>query len=140
MKKLTIIAILSLCCSVVKAQLGKSQSQIKQAMSNEKDWRFVDHGTATDGKLDGSMFLYYQEQKQLIEKAFYFINDSCKLIKISYRNKQRKKITKDMNSKFMSKGNNVWVDENSHSKYELYTGKEGIGTFDVCETPYSASN
>jgi len=140
MKKLTIIAILSLCCSVVKAQLGKSQSQIKQAMSNEKGWRFVDHGTATDGKLDGAKFLYYQEQKQLIEKAFYFINDSCKLIKISYRNKQLKKITKDMNSKFMSKGNNVWVDENSHSKYELYTGKEGIGTFDVCETPYSASN
>jgi hypothetical protein len=140
MKKITIIALLSLCCSVVKAQLNQSQSQIKQVMSNEKDWRFVDYGTATDGRLDGAKFLYYQEQKQLIEKAFYFFNDSCKLIKFSYRNERLKKVAKDMNSKFISKGNNIWIDEKDHSKYELLLDKEGVGTFDVLETPYSTYN
>ncbi len=140
MKKLSILTLLSLFYSVSNAQLGQSQSQIKQTMSNEKAWRFVDYGTALDGMMDGAIFLYYQDQKHLIEKAFYFVNDSCKLIKLSYQNEWLKKVTKVMNSSFISKGNNIWIDEKGHSKYELFLDKERIGSFNVCETPYSVSN
>jgi hypothetical protein len=109
-------------------------------MSNEKGWRFINYGTALDGKLDGAFFLQYGEDKQLLGKSFYFVNDSCKLIKFSYLNKHLKNIIKDMNSRFISKGDNIWIDEKEHSKYELIPDKEGLGLFDILETPYSASN
>ncbi|HWD87537.1 MAG TPA: hypothetical protein VG367_05375 [Mucilaginibacter sp.] len=140
MKSLILITLLLRCCLAVKAQLNQSQSQVKQAMSNEKGWRFINYGTALDGKLDGAFFLQYGEDKQLLGKSFYFVNDSCKLIKFSYLNKHLKNIIKDMNSRFISKGDNIWIDEKEHSKYELIPDKEGLGLFDILETPYSASN
>lgn len=81
MKKLTIIAVLSLCTLVVKAQLNQSTSQIKQTMEAEKRWRFFYNGVADDGVLDGSYCLRYMDEKQFLGKSFYFVNDSCKMIK-----------------------------------------------------------
>ena len=140
MKSLIVITLLSLCFLTVKAQLNQSTSQIKQAMSNEKRWRFVSYGEAKDGHLDGAFALQYMDEKQFLGKSFYFLNDSCKLIKFSYLNKQLKNVIKDMNSRLISKGSNIWIDEKEHSKYELIPDKEGLGLFDILETPYFASN
>lgn len=136
MKSLILFTLLSFCCLAVKAQLNQSTSQIKQTMENEKRWRFVDSSTA----IDGSLFLQFQDDKHFIGKTFFFVNDSCKLIKLSYLNERLKKVTDDMNSKFTSKGDNIWVDEKEHTKYELKPNKEGLGIFSILETPYAASN
>ncbi|MGZ4001148.1 MAG: hypothetical protein ACXVIY_10985 [Mucilaginibacter sp.] len=140
MKKLTIIALLSLCYSVANAQLTQSTSQIKQTMENEKRWRFVFYGAAEDGHMDGAFCLRYMDEKQFLGRTFYFVNDSCKMIKFSYLNKRLKDVMKDMDTRLIAKGDNIWIDENDHSKYELFLDKKKLGLFEICETLYPTSN
>jgi hypothetical protein len=109
-------------------------------MSNEKGWKLMNYGVVSKGKLEGSLYLQYMEGEQLLGKTFYFLNDSCKTIQFSYLNTRLKKVTKDMNSRLILKGNSIWIDEKEHTRYELVLDQENLGIFNIYKTVYPASN
>lgn len=44
-----------------------------------------------------------------------------------------------MNSRLISKGDNIWIDDKEHTRYVLLSDKEKLGLFNIVETPYSDS-
>ena len=136
MKSLVLIAFLSLCCLGVKAQLNKSQSEVMQLMADDNDWTFTKSGRANDGVL----YLLYQLKKRETPedygttKAFYFMNDTCSLIRLIFANSKLNTVIKDMNKKFTSMGNSFWVDSAEKTTYEIKL-VEGSSFFTINERP-----
>jgi|SRR5579872_1595959 len=136
MKSLIFITILSLLCTAVNAQLLKSQSEVMQIMANGDKWTFEKSGRANDGVF----YLQYQLKKKVTvedygaAKVFYFMNDTCSLIRLIFKNSQLNDTIKEMNQNFTSIGNNIWVDDKEKITYEIHL-VEGSPSFTINERP-----
>lgn len=138
MKPLILIALLSLYCSAVKAQLNQSRSQAMQLMANDDTWTFDKTGRTNDG----TEYLSYKTPIEMSSdgnviittKLLFFLNDTCLLIKTVRTNNQLNDVIKDMNKRFVSLGNNIWYDNKEKIKYEIIL-TENYSVFTVQETP-----
>ena len=133
MKHLTLALILTVFCSLVKAQLNKSQSQIMQLMANDDKWKFSSSGHNKAGEL----YLSYHYKEKNWTEGFYFKNDSCGMIIIIIPNDQLGDVIKDMNRKFTSNGHNLWIDNNEKIYYSLIL-TDGAPCFNIYEVPSSS--
>ena len=84
-------------------------------MSNDANWKF--NGSGHDKV--GPLFLSYQLKEKHWTKAFYFANDSCKLIKLIIPNDQLTDVVRDMNNKFTSQGGYLWFDDKEKIVYGI---------------------
>jgi hypothetical protein len=138
LRHLIIIALLSLCSIVVKAQLNQSRGQVMQLMANDDDWTFDRSGRTTDGTEYFSYSIPTKVSNGAIfksDKVFYFFNDTCRLVRLIKTNNQLNDVIKDLNKRFVPMDDNIWHDVKEKAKYQIIL-VENKPVFTVEETPW----